>query len=57
LHFSYNNYIFNIPTERTYTIKYMYYYQHFYMFRRLLRHPKGELYCMLKTVTMFDYRS
>ena len=34
----------------------MYYYQH--MFRRLLRHPKGELYRALKTiVTLINYRS
>ena len=34
----------------------MYYYQH--MFRRLLRHPKGELYRTLKTVvTLINYRS
>ena len=28
-----------------------------YMFRRLLRHLQGELYRVLKTITLFDYRS
>jgi len=28
VHFLYSNYIFNLPTKCTYTIKYMYYYQH-----------------------------
>jgi len=27
------------------------------MFRRLLRHLQGELYLVLKTITLFDYRS
>jgi len=28
-----------------------------YMFRRLLRHLQGELYRVIKTITLFDYRS
>jgi hypothetical protein len=28
-----------------------------YIFRRLLRHLQGELYRVLKTITLFNYRS
>jgi len=58
---SYSNFIFNFPSNCTFTIEYLYWILNVcYMFRRSLRHPQGELLSLSKTifycqvVTMFE---